>query len=109
MNCVDARPVRNIDDRFDLQVTFSGSGGSCTVSFVRQPNVQRAGISLGIDRDGRDVQIAAGADDAHHDLSAISNQNFSKHQTWSVVSCYLSVVQFVHGSTVNNKLLTTDN
>src|SRR2546427_11697336 len=80
MNCFDARPVRNIDDRLDLQVTFSGSGGSCTVSFVRQPNVQRAGVSLGIDRDGRDVQIAAGADDAHRDLSAISNQNFSKHQ-----------------------------
>ena len=41
--------------------------------------MKRAGIRLGIDRDGLDAHLPRGADDAASDLATIGDQDFLEH------------------------------
>src|SRR2546423_12841333 len=58
---------------------------------VRQAHMQSAGVWFRVDRDRRDFQIAAGANDTYRDLATICNQDFLKHYVWSFVLCAVEI------------------
>ena len=66
------------DDPRDVEIALSGRGFSDTDVLVREPDVQRLSISLGIDGDRLHPQLVAGADDAESDFPAIGDQDLLK-------------------------------
>ena len=48
---------------------------------VGEAHVQRLAVGLGVDGDGLDAELAAGANDAQRDLAAIGDQDFLEHVT----------------------------
>ena len=48
---------------------------------VGELDVHRIDIGLGIDGDGFDIELAAGADDAEGDFAAIGDQDALEHGT----------------------------
>src|SRR5271165_1233139 len=49
------------------------------VGFIGLADVERGAIDVGVDSDGGDAHFAAGADNAHRDLSPVSDQNLLEH------------------------------
>mgnify|MGYP001274292197 CR=1 FL=1 len=47
---------------------------------VRVLDMKRLPVGLGVNRDGFDIQLAAGAGDAHGDLAAVGDQDALKHE-----------------------------
>src|SRR5689334_13554046 len=76
--------------------------------FIGQAHVQRAGVRLRIDGDGGNMQIAAGANNAHRDLAAICNQNLAKHLKSYLVLCslYFENHRRKFGTNLNRRLST---
>ena len=53
-----------------------GSGRRTDVEgLVGEPHVQRRAVGVGVDGDGLDAELAAGADDADRDLAAVGDQH----------------------------------
>jgi hypothetical protein len=53
------------------------------LDLVGQPHVQRIAIRRGIERHGENPHLAARANDARGDLTAVGNQNFFEHKCQS--------------------------
>ena len=49
------------------------------VRLIGQPHVQRVTVGVGVKCDGENAHLAAGAYDTRGNLTAVGNQNFSKH------------------------------
>jgi hypothetical protein len=77
MNGVCARSPRHVDQAVDAQVAFTRRARSDGVRLVRTAHMQRGPIAFGIHGHRRQTGLAARANHAHRDLSAIGNQNFS--------------------------------
>jgi hypothetical protein len=54
--------------------------------FIGQATCRRAGVGVGVDGDGGDPHLLAGADDADGDLAAIGDQDFAKHGNYQTIS-----------------------
>ena len=67
------------DDAVDLEVGFLAGGGADADGFVGELDVHRIDIGLGVDGDGFDIELAAGADDAEGDFAAIGDQDAFEH------------------------------
>ena len=72
---VGAAPLRDVDERIDLQVALARRVGPDRPRLVGKPDVQRRAIAFAVDGDSGDAHVAAGADDAHGDLAAIRDQD----------------------------------
>ena len=68
--------LRDVDQPIDAQVAFTRRARPDRVRLVREADVQRRPIALGIDRDRRYAQLPTSPDDAHRDLAAIGDENF---------------------------------
>ena len=79
MNRIAARRARHADDFRDREIALARRRGANGISLVRQANVQGGAIRLAVNGDGRDTELAAGAQDAHGDLAAIGDQDFPEH------------------------------
>ena len=77
MNRIRPRLARGVDDGRDLQVAFARLGRPDAHGPVRGHDVRRVGVGVGIDGDGLDTQLAAGADDADRDLAAVGDEQAS--------------------------------
>ena len=55
------------------------------VRLVGKTDVQSVAVELGVDRDGRDPEFAAGPDDPHRDLAAIRDQHLLEHDSPSSI------------------------
>ena len=77
MDGVDIGNFRGADDGGNVQIAAGTLGWADTNGFVRKANVQAVPIGLGINSNGGDAKILAGADDAERDLSAVGDQDFS--------------------------------
>ena len=64
----------------DVEVGLGGRRRADGISLVGFAHVQRGAIHFGEDRDRGDAHLAAGANDAHRDLSAIGDQDFLEHE-----------------------------
>src|SRR5260370_27321013 len=70
-----------IHELIDTEITFARGRRADGVGFIGEADMQRLAINVAEDRDGMDTQFAAGAQDAHGDLTAIGDQDFPEH-TW---------------------------
>ena len=50
------------------------------IGVVGHAHVQRRAVGFGVDGDGLDAELAAGADHAHGDLAAVGDQDFLEHR-----------------------------
>ena len=71
MNRVHIRDLGRADDTVNAEVTLVGGGFADADGFIRELNVHRVGVHLGIDRHRANVQLFARADDTNGDLTAI--------------------------------------
>ena len=79
MNRVGAGDLGGAEDRRHAQVAVGAARRTDADVLVGEPHVQRVLVRLGVDGDGLDAQLAAGADDAQRDLSAVGDQDFLEH------------------------------
>src|ERR1051325_1223744 len=79
MDRLGAREMRGADDAWDIQVALAARGWTNADCFIREANMQRVLVSLGIDRDRLDTHFAAGANDTQRDLTTIGYENFFEH------------------------------
>ena len=67
------------DDPLDVEVGLGGRGRPQPIGEVRGLRVGGLGVGIGVDGDGLDAQIAAGADDAQGDLAAVGDEDPGEH------------------------------
>ena len=80
MNRIRAAAFRDFKDFCDVEVRLRRSCSANGVSLVGHQNVQRGAIHVGIDRNRRNSQLAAGTNHPHRDLSPISDKNLLEHE-----------------------------
>ena len=80
MNRIDVADFGRAHDAIDLQITFRARRRADADRFVRQLDVQRIDVRLGINREGANAEFFAGANDAQRNFAAIGDQNFFEHQ-----------------------------
>src|SRR6185437_12859331 len=80
MEGVAARTARDVDYLVNAKITFARRSGADRIGFVGKANVERFAIDVAENRGGADAQLAAGAQDAHGDFTAIGNQYFPEHE-----------------------------
>jgi hypothetical protein len=78
MDGLGAALLRHVEDHVTAQVGIGRTRTADRPGFVGEANVLGGGVRLGIHRDGRDAQAAAGADHAAGDLAAIGYQYLGK-------------------------------
>jgi len=76
---VGPRGLGHLQDSVPPQVRLPAGGGADAVGLVRRPHVERGAVGLGIDGDGGDAQLLAGADDADGDLPPVGDQDLLEH------------------------------
>ena len=67
---------RNGENGRDIEIAVRHAVAADAIALVRQLHVHGVLVRLGIDGDGGNAHLAAGADDANGDLAAVGNQNF---------------------------------
>jgi len=80
MDGVHIGDLRRADDAADLQVALAAGAGADADGFIRQMDVHGVHVCLGINGDGFDIELFAGADDADGDLTTIGDEDFAKHE-----------------------------
>ena len=68
------------DDRGNVEIGLRGRRRADAHALIGQPHMHRIGVGGGMDRDGRDAHLLAGAVDAKRDLAAIGDEDFFEHQ-----------------------------
>ena len=81
MHRIGAAAAGRIDEAIDAQIALPRGAGSDGVRFVGEPHVKRRAIALGVDRHGRQIHLAARADDAHGNLAPVCDQDFLHENT----------------------------
>ena len=79
MDRIGARALRDFDHAFGDQIRIAGGCRSARIGGIGEADVQRLAVSLGVDRDGRDLQLATSAHHANRDLASICDQYLLKH------------------------------
>ena len=79
MDRVGAGDLGGAEHRRHVQIAVGAARRTDADVLVGEPHVQRVLVGLRIDGDGLDAQLAAGADDAQRDLSAVGDQDFLEH------------------------------
>ena len=68
------------DDLVTDQIALIRGRGADMHGLVRHAHMQRVGISVRIDRDGANAELARSADDAAGDFAAIGDKEGFKHE-----------------------------
>src|SRR5579883_557105 len=79
MDSVYISNLGGADDAVDSQVTFASGSAANANRFVRQLNVHRIRVGLGIDGHCANVQLFAGSDNPYSDLASVCYQHFLEH------------------------------
>ena len=70
---------RGGEDALLAEVAVLRRGRTDADALVGEGDMQAVAVGLGVDGDGGNAHLLAGADDADGDLAAVRNQNFRKH------------------------------
>src|SRR5581483_3121820 len=81
VNRVNVSEFRRADDRGDVQVTLRGRRRADADGLVGEADVQGVAVGFRMHRDGFDIELLAGPDDAAGDLAAIGDQDFLEHKS----------------------------
>ena len=88
MHGIAARAAGGAQHVVDREITLARGRGADAIGFVGQAHVQRSAVDVAVDRHGANAQFAAGAQDAHGDLTAIGDQDLLEHVILiSVIVC----------------------
>jgi hypothetical protein len=79
MDAVGAAVPDRADDRLGVEVALRRRLSAERERLIGEPDVQRVPIELGVDRDGRDAELAGGADHTHGDLAPVGDQDLLQH------------------------------
>ncbi len=71
--------ARYIHELINAKIAFARGRGADGIGFIGEAHVKRLAIGITEDGDGADAQLAAGAQDAHGNLTAIGDQDFFEH------------------------------
>ena len=82
MDRVRPRHLGGRDQARDVVVRLGCRRGADAHGLVRQPHVEAVAIRFAEDCDGRDLELAAGADDAERDLAAVRDEHLAEHGAW---------------------------
>ena len=80
MNRLGAAHARRLDDVFRHKIALVDRRCADADRLVGHFDMQRTGVGIGIDGNGRDAHAPRGADDAAGDLAAIGDQDFLEHR-----------------------------
>src|SRR3569623_404141 len=69
---------RQIDDAVGIEITGHRVGADI-IGFVGLFEMQAVAVGVGVDRDRGDAHLGAGAHDAHRDLAAVGEEDYSDH------------------------------
>ena len=81
MHCLRPGLFAGRNNFFSLQVTVAARRGANVDGFVRQFDMARVLVGVGINRHGLNAHLAGGEDDAAGDFTPIGDEDFGKHQT----------------------------
>ena len=81
MDGLGAAAAGDVEDLVDVQVGLAGGRRADVVGLVRLAHVERGAIDVGEDGDRADTHLAAGANHAHRDLTAIGDQDLLEHRS----------------------------
>ena len=73
---IRAGAASDVDELLNVEIGLCRTAAAKTIGLVCQGHEQRIHVRVGIDGDGLEPVVAAGADDAHGNLAAIGNQHF---------------------------------
>src|SRR5664279_4421806 len=77
------------DDGWNVQVAARALGGSDADGLVGEAHMRAVAIRLGVDGDGLNSQVFAGADDANGNFAPVSYTHLRAHETDSYLVCRL--------------------
>jgi len=78
MNRFGASEMRGADDARDVEVTFASGWRTDADGLIGKADMERMTIRLGINGDGFNAHLAAGADDTERDFAAVGYEDFMK-------------------------------
>ena len=81
MDRVRARVAQRFQDRVDIEIRLFRRRRPDEDLLVRFGDVRRVRVRVRINRDGRDAETFAGANDAASDLTAICDQDLAEHRS----------------------------
>ena len=102
MDGLDVGDLRRADEPGNVQIAFRGNRRADADGLVRQRQVRRAAVGLAEDRDHFDAHVAARADDAQGDFTAIGYENALEHGLLRLATLLGSVFLQPVGSTRNS-------
>ena len=70
---------RDVEQLGHVEVRLGRPGTSQGVRLVRDAHVQRLPVGVGVDGDGPDAGVTAGAGDADGDLTAVGDEDLGDH------------------------------
>ena len=73
---VGACAAGDVEDEVAAEVALGGGRGAEPVGLVGHQDVERGAVGVGVDSNGGDAELAAGAEDSEGDLAAVGDQNF---------------------------------
>ena len=79
MHGIATGATRHVHELVNAEITFARGRRADGVGFIGKADVQGLAVDLTEDGGGADAQLAAGAQDAHGDLTAIGDQDFPEH------------------------------
>ena len=80
MDGLGAGAVHGIDDGVDVEIAVLGRRRPDPHGLVGHGDVERAGIGIGVDRDGADAEPPRRAHDAAGDLAPIGDEELGEHR-----------------------------
>src|SRR5262249_55833091 len=80
VDCLGATGLGRRKQRRDAQVALVRGRRADAVRLVGKAYMQRVAVDFGVDGDGSDTQLLAGADQARGDLSAVGDEDTAKHR-----------------------------
>ena len=79
VHCIGAAAPDRVEDGVGVEVALGRGAAAERVGLVGEPYMQRIAIEIGVDRHGRDAELAGGADDSDRDLTPVGDQDLLQH------------------------------
>ena len=76
----------HVHEFIDAKIAFARRRRADEIGFIGKADVKRFAVDITEDGDGADAQLAAGAQDAHGDLTAIGDQDFPEHGWFAIAA-----------------------
>ena len=80
MDGIGSRASSDVEDKIAAQIRFDGGRGPQAVRLIGLDHVRGGAIRVGIDSNGGNAQLAAGAQDAKGDFATVGDEDFAKHK-----------------------------